>query len=100
MVNSIMIDTRLKNKIESMNMFDEGTCCVKFKDLEDSFWFDNKEELQEFINEQDRERFYDKELRKGYFLYKNEHNEVFKYNIKANRGKLTLVKEEFVYQAE
>lgn len=95
-MNSIFVDTRLKSKIENMIDYENEVCSIKFKDLDDTFWFRNKVELQEFIRVQEVERFYEKELRKGYFLYTNEHNEVFKYIVESLRGKLNLIKEEFV----
>lgn len=95
-MDRISIDSRLKSKIENIESWDQGSCSLKFKDLDDTFWFKDEIDLQEFIRNQERERFYDKELRKGYFLYTNEHDETFKYTVEANRGKLTLVKEEFV----
>lgn len=100
MKNSVNIDSRLKSKIlELMDLSpDENTpCyCVKFKDLDDAFWFGDKIELQEFLHKQAVERFYEKELRKGYFDYVNEHNETFRYHVLAKRGTLTLLNEECV----
>lgn len=95
-VESISVNSKLRKKIESLCMYDNGSCSVRFNDLEDTFWFKDKYELQEFVNMQERERFFDKELRKGYFLYRNENNETFKYNVSCNRGVLTLINEEYI----
>lgn len=99
-MKSIMVDRRLKSKIEELAEWDKDVCSVRFKDLTDTFWFDGTEALQDFLNQHSRERYYDKSLRKGYFLYTNENNEIFKYNVEANRGKLTLISEEFLKMAE
>lgn len=93
-MEKIMMDRRMKSKIESLHEHDNGSCSVKFTDLHDTFWFEDKEQLQDFVNQVARERYYDKELRRGYFTYTNEHNEIFKYHVKSNRGTLTLIKEE------
>lgn len=89
-----MIDTKLKRKVEHLNEWQNDVCSIKFKDLDDVFWFDSKEKLQEFLNVQSVERYYDEELRKGYFDYINENNEKLRYYIKSNRGKLELIREE------
>lgn len=93
---SIVIDSRLKRKIENISEMEGEMCCVKFTDLEDVFWFENTNELQEFLNKQSVERYYDKSLRKGYFYYTNENNDTFRYYVKCNRGNLELLNEEFV----
>ncbi len=93
MTNSVMVDTRLKRKIESMNELC-GACSIKFKDLIDTFWFDTTDQLQEFLNVQQNERYFDKELRQGYFDYINDANETLRYHIKSNRGTLEVIKEE------
>jgi hypothetical protein len=94
MTESVMVDLRLKNKIESMKEWENDVCSISFKDLDDTFWFGSKLELQEFLNIQASERFYDKELRKGYFDYINENNETLRYHIESKRGILTLLNEE------
>lgn len=97
--NTILIDTRLKNKIESLmdsSIDGNESYSVKFKDLNDTFWFNDQFKLQEFFNNQTVERFYDKELRKGYFDYVNEYNETLRYHVEVKRGILTLLKEECV----
>ena len=66
---------------------------IKFKDLQDTFFFDTCSGIQEFVNIQACERFYDKELRKGYFDFKNEHNETLRYYVQPKRGNFTLIKE-------
>ena len=94
MNKSIIIDSRLKSKIEELMEWNENYYSVKFKDLNDTFWFSDCIELQKFLHEQVSERFYDKSLRKGYFDYINEYDETFRYHIEPKRGTLTLLKEE------
>ena len=88
-MNSVMVDTKLKNKIESMNEYNKGVCSIKFKDMDDTFWFNTKSELQEFLNKQSVERFWDKELRKGYFDYINDCGDTLRYFVEVVRGKVT-----------
>lgn len=92
-MNSVMVDRKLKSKIEDMSEL-QGAFVIKFKDLSDSFWFSDKNEVQEFLNVQSRERYYDKQLRKGYFDYINDANELLRYHVKANRGTLEVINEE------
>ena len=93
---TVIMDNRLKKNIESLYKYENGSCSIKFKDINDTFWFNDKEELQDFVNNQASERYYDKSLRKGYFDYVNEYNEKFRYQISnVCRGKLEL-QEEFV----
>lgn len=98
MANSVMVDTRMKSKIESLMDLSENKnkqCyMVKFKDLQDAFFFGSKVEIQEFLNNQTVERFYDKKLRKGYFDYINEHGDTLRYHVESNRGTLILLNEE------
>ena len=95
-MNSIMIDTRKKNKVEAMYKHSDKAYSIKFKDLDDTFWFDSVIDLQDFLNQVERERYYDKEVKKEYFTYTNEYGERFKYNVKSNRGTLTLLNEEII----
>lgn len=96
MKKTILIDSRMKSKIEDIMEWKNDVCSVKFKDLDDTFWFNKHEELQEFIRNQEVERYYDKSLRKGYFDYTNEHNEIFRHYIESKRGTLTLLEENFI----
>ncbi|MFC0903784.1 hypothetical protein ACFHWD_03650 [Clostridium sp. MT-14] len=90
----IIMDSRLKKNIESLYKYENECCSVKFKDIDDVFWFNNITGIQEFLNNQAVERYYDKSLRKGYFDYINDHGEKFRYLInKVFRGRLE-VKEE------
>ncbi|HCL4455202.1 TPA: hypothetical protein N2D10_003229 [Clostridium botulinum] len=90
----VMIDSRLKKNIESLMTYENGCCSVKFKDIEDTFWFDTVGDLQEFMLSQASERYYDKSLRKGYFQYKNENNEEVIYKINnVWRGNLEVEEE-------
>ena len=95
-MSSIIIERKMKNKVESMYKHSDKAYSIKFKDLDDTFWFDSVVDLQDFLNQVERERYYDKEVKKGYFTYTNEHGERFKYNVKSNRGALTLLSEEFI----
>jgi hypothetical protein len=90
----VLMDSRMKSKIEDVMEWNNDVYSVKFKDLDDAFWFGSKVDLQEFLNNQAQERFYDKELRKGYFDYVNDAGETLRYHIKSNRGTLTLLEEE------
>lgn len=93
MKDGILIDTKLKSKIEDAYEMN-GVYTIKFKDLQDAFWFDDKVDLQEFLNIQAKERYYDKKLRNGYFDYRNENNEMLRYYVTSTRGTLTVTKEE------
>jgi hypothetical protein len=96
-MKTFMIDSRLKSKIEELYDLSMGgiTCLsVKFKDLEDAFQFGSEIDLQEFLHKQQVERFFDKEIRKGYFDYINESGETLRYHVESKRGTLTLLKQE------
>ena len=90
----VLVDSKLKRKIESISGKEDVYYMVKFKDLDDTFWFSDYVEFQEFLNQQSRERYYDKEVRKGYFDYINDANETLRYYVKSNRGALELIREE------
>lgn len=92
-MNTVSMDKRLKIKIESLIEWGNDVYSISFKDLNDTFWFNKKTDLQEFVKRQEVERFYDKQLRKGYFDYINENNELVRYDINCNRGNLTVVNE-------
>lgn len=94
-MKSVMIEKKMKNKIESLIEYTENAYSIKFTDLEDTFWFNNIDELQEFLNQVTRERYH-AEVSKGCFLYRNEHDETLKYYVESNRGTLTLLKEELI----
>lgn len=93
-MKSVMIEKKMRNKIESLIEYTEDAYSIKFTDLENTFWFSDIDRLQEFLNQVSRERYY--ENRKGYFLYSNEHDETFKYHVESNRGTLILLKEELI----
>jgi hypothetical protein len=88
----IMIDSRLKKNVESLNSYKNGICSVRFKE----FWFNTVNDIQEFMHNQASERYFDKFLRKGYFDYTNEYGEILRYEIsKVYKGQIE-VKEEYV----
>ena len=95
-MSSIIIGRKMKNRIEEAYKFNDNAYSIRFKDLKDIFWFSSIADLQDFINQVERERYYDKEVKKGYFTYTNEHGERIKYNVKSNRGALTLLNEEII----
>lgn len=86
-MNSLRIDSRLKKNIENIQEWENGVYSLKMKDIQDTFWFNNIIDMSEFLNEQARERYYDKSLRKGQFTYLNEYDEKIVYTIDSvNRG--------------
>lgn len=95
---SLSVDRRMRNKIESLMEWENDVCSIMFKDLNDTFWFNSKNDLQEFIRKQEVERFFDKSLRKGYFDYKNENNDLIRYEVSSVRGKLTVLNENIIKQ--
>jgi hypothetical protein len=98
MKKSISVDSRIKSKIESLVDLsrDENNICylVKFKDIDDTFIFGSDTDLYNFMGIQIRERFYDKELRIGYFDYINENGETLRYHVESQRGAFISVKDE------
>lgn len=91
--STIMVDRRIMKFIEITERKD-GICSATLLDMDETFWFDNKVELQKFLNTQARERFYDKSLREGYFDYVDENNQKHRYNIvELKRGKILKYKE-------
>lgn len=91
----IMVDKRLVKFIGSLMVWNESEpneCySIHLNDIDETFWFNDKVELQEFVNAQASERFYDVELRKGEFAYINENNEKVVYIISdVSRGRLTI----------
>lgn len=93
-MSRILMDSRLKSKIEDCGEWNENCYTVKFKDLDDAFFFSTQTELQLFLRNQEVERFYDKSLRKGYFDYVNENGETLRYHVESKRGTFTLLKDE------
>lgn len=98
MKRKILVDARIKSKIEElvdMSKDENNTCfSVKFKDCQDTFWFGKEVDLYNFLGRQVSERFYDKELRQGFFDYLNENNETIRYFIEVKRGTITSVRDE------
>lgn len=94
----IVIDTRIKRFIEGYVVGEnEDIIAIKLNDIGETFWFDDKTKVQEFLNEQVTERIYDKELRKGYFDYVDEYGTNHRYYInKLVKGKITTYNEEIV----
>lgn len=98
MKKMISVDSRIKSKIESLTDLSssENNICylLKFKDIDDTFIFGSDTELYDFMGRQISERFYDKELRKGYFDYVNENNETLRYHVEVKRGTFVAVRDE------
>lgn len=91
---AIFMDKRLKRFVRASEIYKNGVCCIDFNDINETFWFNSEAELQEFVNEQCSERFYDKSLRKGYFDYINDHSETSRYYIEEMfRGKIIKFKQ-------
>ena len=44
-MKSVMIEKKMKNKIESLIEYAENAYSIKFTDLEDTFWFNNIDEF-------------------------------------------------------
>lgn len=97
-MDSLSVDSKMKSKIESLMEWENDVYSIKFKDINDTFWFNDKITLQEFVRKQEVERFYDKSLRKGYFDYINENNELIRYAVSAYRGQLTVLNENIIKQ--
>lgn len=49
-ITGVLIERKMKNKIECAYQYEGGACSVRFNDLQDTFWFDDKAKLQEFLN--------------------------------------------------
>jgi len=97
MNHTVLIDRRLKGKIESLMEYDiEDNICytVRFKNIDDMFWFESEVDLYNFMKEQASERFYYKELRKGHFNYINAYGETLRYYIETKRGTIILYNED------
>jgi hypothetical protein len=81
----IMVDTRLVRFIGGMMIWNESEqneCyTIYLNDIDETFWFDDKANIQEFVNIQERERFGSISLRKGSFNYMNENKENTTYKI-------------------
>ena len=78
----IIMNKKLEKFIDVFE-WEDNTFSLLLKDLDENFWFESKEELQQIITTQCTERFSDN--KQGYFDYTNEHNEVFRYKIEELR---------------
>lgn len=84
----VIVDRRLVRLI-NLTEWNGGICSVTLSDLDETFWFNDSASLQEFLNEQTSERFYDTSLRKGYFHYINENGDKVQYDInEIKRGRI------------
>lgn len=95
---AIIIDARIKRFVEGC-LFGQNneTISIRLNDVDETFWFENEAEAQEFLNKQIAERVADKELRKAYFDYMDECGETHRYFInEITRGKIISFKEEIV----
>lgn len=95
---TIIIDARIKRFVEGCLLGENNeTISILLKDIDETFWFENEVSAQEFLNKQVTERVADKELRKGYFDYKDEYGETHRYFInEVTRGKIVSFTEEIV----
>ena len=95
---SILIDKRIQKFVEGCLLGENNEAIsIRLKDIDETFWFENEAEAQEFLNKQVTERVGDKELRKGYFDYMNECGEIHRYSInEVVRGKIVSFTEEIV----
>lgn len=59
MSNVVVVNARLKNKIEELAKWKDDICSLRLKDIDECFWFSDEYELQEFLHVQERERFFD-----------------------------------------
>lgn len=85
----VVVDRRLVRFIRSLMEWENDVYSVTLSDLDETFWFNSFADLQEFLNKQAVERFYEDELKKGYFEYVNDNGEKLKYSItKLNRGRI------------
>lgn len=95
---AILIDARIKRFVEGWVLGEnDETISIRLKDVDETFWFESEASAQEFLNKQVTERVADKELRKGYFDYKDECGEIHRYLINdVVRGKIISFTEEIV----
>lgn len=95
---AIIIDTRIKRFVEGCLLGEnDETISIRLKDIDETFWFENEAEAQEFLNKQVTERVADKELRKGYFDYVDEYGDTHRYFInEVVRGKINFFTEKIV----
>lgn len=95
---AIIIDTRIQRFVEGCLLGEnENVISIRLNDIDETFWFENEIEAQEFINKQVTERVANKELRKGYFDYNDEYGETHRYYInEVTRGKIISFTEEIV----
>ena len=95
---AILIDKRIQRFIEGCLLGENNeTISIHLKDVDETFWFENEVDAQEFLNKQVTERVGDKELRKGYFDYIDEYADVHRYSInEVVRGKIVSFTEETV----
>lgn len=93
---AILVNSRIDKFVEGF-ISEEGVIGIKLNDIDETFWFGNEAEAQEFLNKQATERVSDKQLRKGYFDYKDEYGSVHRYTInEIIRGKITSFTENVI----
>ena len=95
---AILIDKRIQRFVEGCLLGENNeTISIHLKDVDETFWFENEVDVQEFLNKQVTERVGDKELRKGYFDYIDEYGDAHRYSInEVVRGKIVSFTEETV----
>ena len=93
---AILVNSRINKFIEGF-ISEEGVIGIKLNDIDETFWFGNEVEAQEFLNKQATERVADKQLRKSYFDYTDEYGSIHRYNInEVVRGKITSFTENVI----
>lgn len=81
-MKNIVIDKRLNRFVRGYILGkNEDVLSIHLDDIDESFYFDDPDVAQDFLNKQSIERFGDKELRKGYFDYIDEHETIHRYRI-------------------
>lgn len=95
---AIITDTRIKRFVEGCLLGENNEAIsIRLNDIDETFWFENEAEAQEFLTKQVTERVGDKELRKGYFDYIDEYGDTHRYFIhEVARGRILSFTEEIV----
>jgi pyrimidine operon attenuation protein/uracil phosphoribosyltransferase len=98
-MEKLLIDSRLEKFIprDDRISWDGGIYSVRFTDIDVTFWFDDISKLQDFLNLHAKERFYDQDVRNGYFDYIDETGSTIRYHLdEVKRGKILVFHEEML----